>query len=57
MCNNKQKATKKQKVQRVYSGPQGLAFCSGNSDRDGKVLILKNILLQNGIPGKGWERY
>ena len=22
------------RVQRVYSGPQGLAFCSGNSDRD-----------------------
>jgi hypothetical protein len=21
--------------QRVYSGPQGLAFCSGNSDQDG----------------------
>ena len=42
---------------RVYSGPQGLAFCSGNSDRGGKVLSLKNILLQNGIPGKGWERY
>ena len=20
--------------QRVYTGPQGLAFCSGNSDRD-----------------------
>ena len=22
------------RVQRVHSGPQGLAFCSGNSDRD-----------------------
>ena len=39
------------RVQRVYSGPQGLAFCSGNSDRDGKVLILKKKL-QNSIPGK-----
>ena len=26
--------------QRVCSGPQGLAFCSGNSDRDGFNMIL-----------------
>ena len=27
---------KKKRFQRVYSGPQGLALCSGNSDRDEK---------------------
>ena len=35
------------RVQRVYSGPQGLAFCSGNFDRDPSGIKVWEIISQN----------
>ena len=37
-CTNVTEDYKINRFQRVYSGPQGLAFCSGNSDRDYKMI-------------------
>ena len=45
------------RVQRVYSGPQGLAFCSGNSDRDTMgMIVLWCCLFENAICYQSFQK-